>query len=291
MSPNSHGALLMVASMVCFTVSDTFIKLTNGALPLAQLLTVRGVIASAMILPLAAYLHGFRLNLGGQAWRLIALRAVAETATAYFFLQALLNMPLANVTAIMQALPFTVALGAYVVFRDPLGWRRFLAIAVGFGGMLLIVRPGADGFTIWAYYCVAAVICVTARDLITRKMPAHVPSLTVAAANTVNVAVFFGILSLTETWQPVTRELWTYALGSAIFVTGGYFFAVQVMRVGEVSFIAPFRYASLISALILGYLVFGDWPDGLTMLGAGVVVAAGLFTLWRERQIKATARC
>ena len=285
LSQNMLGALLMVASMVSFTMNDVFIKLTNGAIPLAQLLTIRGAIAVALFVPLAVSLRGLKFDLGARAWRLIALRAVAETATAYFFLTALLNMPLANVTAIMQALPLTVALGALVFFRDPIGWRRMLAILVGLIGVLIVLRPGPDGFSVWSIYVIIAVICVTARDLITRKMPDHVPSMTVAVANTINITLFFGLLSLTETWAPLTPQLWFYVVGSAVFIIGGYLFSVQVMRVGEMSFVAPFRYSGLIAALILGYFVFDDWPDRWTLAGAGIVVAAGLFTLWRERKV------
>ncbi len=277
----------MIASMVCFTVNDTFIKLTGGALPIGQLLTLRGAMASVFVIALALALGGLRFDLGRAAWKLIVVRAVTEIATAYFFLNALLHMPLANVSAIMQALPLTVAFGAFLVFKDPVGWRRMSAILIGLVGVLLILRPGPEGFSIWSIYVVAAVLCVTARDLVTRLLPEHVPSMTVAVANTVNVFLFFGLLSLGETWQPVTAELWQYLIGSTIFIVGGYCFSVRVMRVGEISFIAPFRYTSLVAALILGFLVFGDWPDGITLLGAGIVVGAGLFTLWREAQLKA----
>lgn len=287
MSPNVTGALLMMASMVCFTLNDAFIKLTGGALPIGQLMTVRGAMASVFIFGLAAILGGLRLDLGAQAWRLIVLRALTEIATAYFFLNALLNMPLANVSAIMQALPLTVAFGAFLIFKDPIGWRRLSAILVGLVGVMLILRPGPEGFSIWSFYVALAVLCVTGRDLVTRKLPAHVPSMTVAVANTVNVFVFFGLLSLGETWQPMTAPLWGYLIGSSVFIVGGYYFSVTVMRVGEISFIAPFRYTSLVTALILGLLVFGEWPDGVTLLGAAIVVGAGLFTLWREAQIKA----
>lgn len=286
MTPNIAGALLMIASMVSFTVNDTFIKLTNNALPLAQLLTIRGMLASVLIIALALALGGLRFRLGRAAWQLILLRSMTEVGAAYFFLSALLNMPIANVTAILQALPLTVALGAFLIFREPIGWRRMTAIGVGFLGMLLIVRPGAEVFSIWSIYALIAVLCVTARDLVTRKMPAHVPSLTVAVANTVNVALWFGLLSLSQPWQPVTPDLWGLIIGSTLFIIGGYYFSVQVMRVGEISFVAPFRYTSLLAALVLGYFVFGDWPDGLTLLGAAIVAGAGLFTLWRERQVK-----
>jgi S-adenosylmethionine uptake transporter len=286
MSNNLVGALLMMASMFSFTVNDTFIKLTNGALPLSQLLTVRGVIATVLMVLLAMSLRGLRFSFGARGWRFIAMRSVTEIGAAYFFLTALLHMPLANVTAVLQVLPLTVTLGAFLVFQEPIGWRRMSAILVGFVGMLLMLRPGTDGFTIWSLYALVAVICVTARDLITRRMPSDVPSLTVATANSFMVAAFFTLSSFGVAWQPITMDLWWLIVGSALFIIGGYFFSVQTMRLGEISFVAPFRYTSLIAALILGWLVFGDFPDGWTLLGAGIVVAAGLFTLWREAQLR-----
>ena len=128
MSPNTKGALLMVASMVSFTVNDAFLKATDGALPLAQLLTIRGACASVLIIVLGLWLRGLRLDLGGRAWRMIMMRSVTEIGAAYCFLTALLNLPLANVSAILQALPLTVTLGAYLLFGEPVGWRRLVAI-------------------------------------------------------------------------------------------------------------------------------------------------------------------
>lgn len=286
MSPNMQGALLMVASMVSFTTNDMFIKLTAGALPLAQLLAVRGAIALVLILALSRAFGPIRFDFGRRGWFLISIRSVTEIGAAFCFLNALLNMPLPNVSAILQVLPLTVSLGAYVFLKEPLGWRRMTAILIGFVGMLLIVRPGPEGFSVWSLYSVGAVVSVTARDLVTRLMPPDLPSLGVATMNTITVALFFFLLSLTEPWVPVTADLWWLIIGSAVTIVGGYYFSVRVMRVGEIGFIAPFRYSSLITALILGWFVFGDWPDGLTLLGAAIVVGAGLFTLWRERQMR-----
>lgn len=286
MSKNAIGALLMMASMFSFTVNDTFIKLTDNALPLAQLVAIRGVIASVLMIGLALALRGLRFNFGARAWRLIVLRSFTEVGAAYFFLTALMHLPLANVTAVLQALPLTVTLAAFFIYREPVGWRRMTAILAGFCGMILILRPGTEGFSIWSVYALIAVLCVTARDLIARRLPDNVPSLTVATCNSVIVTLFFAGISVTTPWQPVTGTLWGLIFGSALFVIGGYFFSVQTMRVGEVSFTAPFRYSGLLWALILGWLVFDHWPDGLTLLGAGIVVFAGLFTLWRERQLQ-----
>jgi len=152
-------------------------------------------------------------------------------------------------------------------------------------GMLLILRPGSESFSGWSVYAMGAVCFVTARDLITRKLPKDTPSMTVALGNSVSVMAFFGLLSIGVEWQPVTGNLWGLICGSALFILGGYVFSIQTMRVGEVSFIAPFRYTSLLWATVLGWAVFGEWPDSFTILGAAIIVAAGLFTFWRERQL------
>ncbi len=285
MSPNVAGALFMMASMFSFTVNDTFIKLTDGALPLSQLLTLRGILSTVLILGLALVLRGIRFDLGRQAWGLVGLRCLTEIGAAYFFLTALFHLPLANVTAVLQSLPLAVTLGAFLFFGEPVGWRRFVAIAVGFVGMLLIVRPGADGFSIWSIYALIAVLFVTARDLVTRKLPPSTPSLTVTLVTSLSVTVWFAASSVAQPWVPVSADLWGLIAGSAFFILGGYFFSIQAMRGGDVSFVAPFRYTSLLWALALGWFVFGDWPQPLTFLGAGIVVAAGLFTFYRERKL------
>lgn len=283
MSPNLRGAMLMMASMAAFTLNDTCIKATGGALPLFQLLTVRGLLTTLLIYLLARHLGALRFDLSRRDWGLVITRSASEVGAAYFFITALLNMPLANVTAVLQVLPLTVTLGAAMFFREPVGWRRFSAIAIGFCGMLLIVRPGPEGFSLYSLYAMAAVVCVTVRDLSTRRMSAEVPSMTVTFMASASVLVCAALASIGSDWVAMDLRLTALLAGSSVFILGGYLFSVLVMRVGDVSFIAPFRYTGLLWALALGWLVFGDWPSQLTLLGAGIVVATGLFTLYRER--------
>ena len=283
LAPNLLGALLMMASMACFTMNDTFLKATGGDLPLFQLLFLRGILASVLILGLAWMRRALQFDLSLRDWSLIGLRSLSEVGAAYFFVTALLNMPLANLTAILQVLPLTVTLASALVFREVVGWRRMTAILIGFCGMLLIVRPGPDGFTLWSAYALISVVCVTVRDLAVRRLSRSVPSLMVTLSAALAVVVFAGLGSLTIEWAPLTPRLTGLVCGSAFFVVGGYYFSVQVMRTGDVSFIAPFRYTGLIWALLLGWLVFGHWPTTLTLVGAGIIVATGLFTLYRER--------
>lgn len=288
MSGNLIGAVLMMASMFCFTVNDTFVKLTDGALPLAQLVMLRGAMATTLILALGLALRRVRFDLGWKSWVLIGFRCLAEIGAAYFFLTALLHMPLANVTAILQALPLTVTLAAFLFLSEPVGWRRASAIIAGFCGMLLIVRPGTDGFTVWSVYALISVLCVTARDLVTRLLPPSTSSMTVSLLTSLAVTLTFGTASAFQTWVPVAPQIWLLLVGSAIFILGGYFFSIQTMRVGEVSFVAPFRYTSLLWALALGWIAFGHWPSAQTLLGAAIVVSAGLFTFWRVRKLAET---
>ncbi len=285
MSDNTKGALLMMCSMAAFTFNDTLVKSLGTDVPLFQMLFLRGLLASVLIWGLAKSLGKLRWSLSRQDWALVIVRTVAEIGAAYFFITALYHMPLANVTAILQILPLTVTLGGALFFGEAVGWRRASAIAAGFVGMLLIVRPGPDGFDQYAIYAMVAVAFVTLRDLSTRKMSANVPSLTVTLVASLGVMVFAGVASLGGDWVTLDGLQWMLLSGAALFILGGYLFSVLVMRVGEVSFIAPFRYSGLLWALILGFVVFGDWPDPITLTGAAIVVGAGVFTLLRGRKL------
>ncbi len=285
LTANTRGALLMMASMASFAFGDACVKALSGDIPLSQLLTLRGILATAFIAVLAYRLNALRFGLPGRDWALIATRSSAEVGAAYFFLTALAHMPLANITAILQMLPLTITLGSAVFFGEPVGWRRWAAIGLGFVGMLLIVRPGTEGFNAWSIYALIAVVCVTLRDLTTRRMSAQVPSLTVTFCASLAVLVFASIWSLGQEWAPLTPRTGGLVLAASLFIIGGYSFSVFVMRVGDISFVAPFRYTSLIIALILGFVFFGEWPGLLTQIGAAIIVATGLFTLWREARL------
>ena len=287
MSPNTLGALLMIASMASFTVNDTLVKLTDGAVPLFQLIFLRGLLTTALILATVGRLGPIHLNIGMRDWGIIALRIIAEIGGTFFFLSALFNMPLGNVTAILQVIPLSVTLASALVLREAVGWRRTLAILIGFCGVLLIVKPGAAGFNIWSVYALIAVVCVTVRDLATRQLSRGVPSMTVTLVTAASITTAAGLASIGTPWVPVSVDLGLLIAGASVFILGGYFFSIQVMRVGDVSFVAPFRYTGLIWALVLGWFVFGDWPGWMTLTGAFIVVATGIFTLYRERKVSA----
>ncbi|SLN68953.1 EamA-like transporter family protein [Roseovarius litorisediminis] len=284
-SDNLTGALLMMASMAAFTLNDTCMKALAGEIPLFQLLFLRGVLTTIFI-GIAAWRMGvLRARISRRDWGLIGLRMIAEIGAAYFFLTALFNMPLANVTAILQALPLTITLTAALLFRESIGWRRMSAILIGFVGVMLIVRPGAEDFTIYSFYTLAAVACVTLRDLSTRRLSRETPSMFVTFITSISIMAFFGLAGIGDDWAPMDTRALVLTFGAAIMIIGGYLFSIMVMRVGEISFIAPFRYTGLIWALGLGWLVFGDWPATITLIGASIVVGSGLFMLYREAKI------
>jgi S-adenosylmethionine uptake transporter len=285
MSPNTKGALLMMASMGAFVVNDMFLKLTNGAIPLFQLIFIRGILATVFVYLVARGLGALSGEISRHDKQVIALRGLTEIVTSYFFLNALFNMPLGNLNAIMQVVPLVVTLGTVLVYREAVGWRRMLAILIGLGGVMLIIRPGAEGFNIWSLYALAAVLSVTVRDLVTRRLSPNVPGMAVTLGTTVAVMMAAGLASMTQEWAPITVPLASYIIGSAMFVITGYFFSIQVMRSGDVSFIAPFRYTGLIGAMIIGFLVFGEVPTTLTLIGAAIVIGTGLFTFYRERKL------
>lgn len=289
LSDNTRGALLMIASMAAFTLGDTCVKAIGEAISLSQLLVIRGFFASIFIALMAWRLNALRFDLPRRDWALVLTRAVAEVGSTYFFLTALRHMPLANVTALLQMLPLTLTLGSAVFFAEKVGWRRWLAIVAGFAGMLLIVRPGTEGFNLYSVLALVAVAFVTLRDLVTRRMSPAVPSLTVTLISSVAVFLFALTMSLGQDWAPITPRLGLLLTGATLFIIAGYSLSVIVMRVGEMSFVAPFRYTGLLIALVVGLLVFGDWPVPLTLLGAAIIVATGTFNLWREGQLRRRA--
>ncbi|WP_243645143.1 DMT family transporter [Rhodovulum euryhalinum] len=280
-----RGAALMMGSMAAFTFNDACMKAASDEVPFFQALFVRGCGTILLLLVLSRVMGSLRLRLSRRDWGLICVRTLAETGAAYFFISALFNMPLANVTAILQAVPLAVTLAGALFLGEAVGWRRWLAIGIGFGGVLLIVRPGTEGFNVFSVYALISVGCVTLRDLVTRRLSGGVPSMTVALSAALGVTLFAGLGAAGTDWVPLGARPGLQLAGATVFVICGYIFSIMAMRVGEVAVVAPFRYTALIWALLLGAAVFGDWPSGVTLVGAAIVVATGIFTFYRERRL------
>lgn len=284
LSDNQRGAVYINVAMLAFTLNDTCMKAVTQSLPLFQAITLRGVLTTVILLAIAAMTGGVRLWPGPRDGRIVLLRSVAEILATVTFFAALLHMPLANLSAIMQSLPLAVTLAAAIVFRDPIGWRRLLAIAIGFLGVLLIIRLGTDAFNFWSVMGMASVAAVVVRDLATRRLSRGVPSATVALWASIAVTGMGIVGSQWTGWQPVSLTDALWIAGATINLVIGYMTVVMMMRVGDIGFVAPFRYMALLWAILLGWLIFGTLPDGLTVLGGAIVVATGIFTLWRDRK-------
>ena len=284
-SDNMRGAALMAGSKVAFTVNDAFMKGLSGDIPLFQALFLRGLGTVAVLVTLAIFTGQFRFDYSRKDWVLICARSAAEIGGTVFFLTALFHMPIANVTAVLQVLPLTVSLAGALFLGEVLGWRRLMAILVGFVGVFLIVRPGGEGFTIYSIYALGAVACVTLRDLVVRRMSRKVPSIMVGLMDAISVTLSGAFVTAMQSWVPVDGTTTLQLAGAMAFIVFGYIFSVAAMRTGEIGFVAPFRYSGLLAALIIGWAVFGDWPAPLTLIGAGIVVTTGLFTLYRERSL------
>ena len=289
-APNVVGAIYMTLSMAGFTLNDTMMKLVIDTVPLFQAVFLRGVLTVILLTVVVAYLGGLRVSIPKGDRARVAWRTVFEIGAMVTFLTALIHMPIANATAILAALPLAVTVGAALIFREVLGWRRITAILVGLLGVVLIVQPGMAGFNIYALWALAAVVMVTGRDLVTRAFSPQVPSMTVAVVTALGVTLSGLVFSIGTPWvMPDARALALIGV-AAVMVIGGYVFAILAMRVGEVGAVAPFRYTSIIFALALGWAVFSEWPNTVALVGAGLVVATGLFTLLRERAIRRAQR-
>ncbi len=283
MSDNLRGALLMAMAMAGFALEDMFIKLLADALPVGQILVLLGV-GGAVAFGIIAHRKGQDLLSPALLTPALLLRNTAELVGTIGFVLSFVLASLATASAILQAAPLCVTLGAVLFLGEKVGWRRWTAICVGFFGVLLIVRPGMAGFEPAALFAVIGVLGLAGRDLATRVIPREVSSYQISSwafAMIVPAGVF---LMLAMGHSPVMPDALQFAtLGAALGVgVLAYYALVGSMRVGELSFVTPFRYTRMLFALIVAVLVFGERPDALTLIGAAIIVGAGLFTLWRE---------
>ena len=285
LSDNLRGILLMCASMLAFVLNDTLVKaVTHAGMPLFQAITLRGMVATLALLVIAWRSGGLNLWPAGRDRVYLGLRTVGEIGASLFFLLALVHMPLANLSAIMQSLPLAVTLAAAALLGAPIGWRRLVAISVGFVGVMIIIRPGAAEFDQWSLMGLGSVAFVVLRDLATRQFSRSLPSTTGAIWASLSV-MLMGLAGIAfQGWQPVSLTGVAEILGAAAFLIIGYISAIKVMRVGDLGVVAPFRYTSLLWAIVMGWLLFGTLPDGWTVLGSAIVVASGLYMLVRERK-------
>lgn len=273
----------MVAAMAGFTLNDAITKTLSAQMNFGEIILLRGMFAIVLIGALA-YHHG-----AIRPWRTlmvmpVALRVAGEVGGTLAFLAALAHLPLANTAAIFQALPLAITLGAALVFNEPVGWRRWSAIVAGFIGVMIIVRPGVEGFNQFSLLALASVVFCAVRDLATKRIPAEIPSLFITLLTTISVTVAGAIVIVPlGGWTPPSGRMIGLLALAAVLLLIGYQTVILALRIGDISAVAPFRYTALLWAMMLGYVVFGEIPDSLMLLGASIIVASGLYAFYRER--------
>lgn len=282
----SFGAIgAMIASQAVFMVNDTMMKLASKELASGQAIFIRGLFTIVLSAVLAASLGGFRAWPPPSEWPRIGLRNIGEIGSTLLYLTALFHMPIADITAIMQFLPLAITAGAALFLGEPVGWRRWLATAVGFVGVLIIIRPGTTAFSGWSVVALLAVAAVALRDLTTRRIDRGVPTVLLTFISSVIVTIAAFGMALTGDWKPISASGFGLTGGAALFLLAGYYFIIEAMRRGDVALVAPFRYSAIVWAILAGVVVFGEWPDPVALAGTALVMSAGLYTFFRERQL------
>ena len=287
MSENFRGAVLMMICMAAFVLNDAFVRLAGDSLPLAQILFFRGLLTTTTLLLVALYTGVFKLKVPRQDKWLIFFRSVTEALTAYFFLTAVMNMPFANVTAILQILPMTVTFAAAIIFKEKVGKFRISLILFGFLGVILIINPAKDGFNIYAGYAIISVLLITIRDVLSRKLSFDVPTLIPTVSASLGVLLFSTILIINTAFQPPSLQNSFFIGSAAFFIIFGYYTAILVMRAGEISFISPFRYSAILFALLIGFIFFEEQPSKTALLGMIIVMVSGVALIMRNNTVQA----
>lgn len=276
----------MILSMGAFALADTLVKLSTSFLSPAQVLFF--LLGGGLILFAAmAKMQGEKLIDRRALAPIFLLRYASEVIGMVGMILALTHAPLSTVGAITQATPILVAVGAVFFLGEKVSWRRWSAIIVGFAGVLLIVQPGAADFELTILWAVLALSALSIRDLTTRLLPSDMAS-TRLATYTMIAAVPFTIawvlLNGESLFPPQVN--WLIVIPMIGLGSLGYMLLIVSLRMAEVSVVMPFRYSRIIFMLVLGILVFNEQPDILMLVGATLIIASGVYMMWRERQVK-----
>ncbi len=210
------------------------------------------------------------------------LRGLAMLGSSVFFIASLPLMPLANATALAFVTPFFVTALAIPLLGERIGIRRWSAVAVGFIGVLVVVRPGGAGFQLQAFLPVVSAACGALGFIMTRMMRISEPALTTLA---ISALTALGATSIVVplVWQPLDASALVLLVAVGGLSALSQYLLVLAFRYGEPSLLAPFLYSQILSATLVGFVLFGVLPDIETFIGAGIIIAAGLYVLYRER--------
>jgi drug/metabolite transporter (DMT)-like permease len=289
---NTRGIIAVLAAMAFFVCSDSVVKLAGETLPVTQIMALRGAMAVALMGAVAAASVDLaRLHLIAQP-RVLA-RAAIEAAVAVLFLIALPHLPLADITAIQQVTPIALTVLSALVLKEAVGWRRWLAVLAGFAGVVMVIQPTGQGISPYALSALACAVLVAVRDIVTRRLDPAIPTALVTFTTTTSVCLTGFVGAPLETWVTPDWTVLGYLAASAVLVSLANIFIIRAFRGTEVSVIAPFRYAGVLWAIALGFLIWGHVPNALAITGTAILVASGLYIMHREamrRRVDATLR-
>lgn len=282
-----RGSFLMVLAMAGFAIEDMFIKQISAALPVGQILLLLGA-GGALIFALILHRQGQRVFTAELLLPSVMMRNLCEVIGTLGFVTAITLIPISTASTILQAVPLVVTLGAVFFLGAKVGWRRWSAIFVGFCGVMLVLRPGLEGFDPQSLYAVLGVVGLALRDIASRKVPAHVSSLQLSTWGFLTLVplgaalIFFSGTGLVRPDPTDTFRV----LAAILMGVAAYYAIVAASRTGEVAVVAPFRYSRIVFALMIGMAVFDERPDALTLTGAAIIVASGIYTLLREARVR-----
>lgn len=279
---NSRGVLAMSAGMASFVANDALVKHVSESLPSGQLIFLRGLFATVLLLAVLAAM-GLLRDIPRLWERRVLLRAFLDACATLTYLTSLFHLPIGNATAINMATPLFITLFAVIAFKEKVGGARWLAIVTGFTGVLLVVQPSGAAFNAYALLCLGGTLLHAGRDLMTHTIDRSIPSLAITFSTALAVTLLSGLWSLQQEWRPASWQSLGLLATASVFLSFGYFMLTIAMRAGEMSVVAPFRYVGLLFALLLGFAVWGDVPNAVAWAGIALLVGAGLYVLHNER--------
>jgi drug/metabolite transporter (DMT)-like permease len=274
--------LAMVGSMAAYSVSDALTKLASKALPLGEVLAIRGIFTVLLIGSLLILLRqiGY-LRLAMTP--LILTRSAFDALSSGCYVAALIHMRLAEVASVVMIAPLILTALSVVFYSENVGWRRWCAVALGFIGVLFVVKPTPSAFNAWALVALVGTTLGASREILTRRIDTAMPTLVITFVSVTMLTAVGCAIGATEHWKPVGLQEAIYLSVAACFFSLATYLTVLAFRDVIVSSVAPFRYTFLIFAGVAGYLVFHELPDRWSVFGAGLIVASGLYALHRER--------
>lgn len=283
---NLIGIAAMLVAMIGFVSNDTQVKLASESLPLGEVMFLRGV-ATVLIITAIVFMQGHQRHLRLVRHRGVFWRTVGEVVASILFLTALTHLPLPNATIIMQAAPLVITAIGALFLGHIVHWRRWTAIAIGFIGVVIVMRPGFEGFNAYSLLALSAVLFVALRDLSTRTIPRTIPTVLIVAVACVTVMLAGAGMGLVlgEAWQTPDIGEALLMIGAASCLIVGYWFVTLSMRTGDPAINAEFRYSVIVWATLYGFLIWGDRPDLLTWTGTAIIILSGLYTFHRERRL------